>query len=230
MNEEMLELNHKLDVLQEQMAFLTQQAQRAECARVERDELMHDLTPIASQAMNLATEQLQEIEDYVRLEDLLRIVKKIARHMPEIENLLDQVDSVTGLLEVVGPIGKGAYDAAERVLQHAEDRGYFAFGRGGLRILANIVTSFSEEDVQRLGDNIVLILRTIQQMTQPEVMNFLSRTATLTALTSDEPLDISYGSLLKQMRDPQTRRGLALALRVLHGVGEVAQPNGPMGN
>jgi len=219
MNEEMLELHRKLDALTEQVAFLAEQARAAERARVERDELMRDLTPIASQAMSLAVEQLQEIEEYVKLDDLLRVAKKAARHLPDVENLLDQVDSVTGLLEVAGPIGKGAYDAAERTLQQAEARGYFTFARGGMRIVDNIVSSFSEEDVQRLGDNIVLILRVVQQMTQPEVMNFLSRTAALTTKISEEKVETSYGSLLRQMRDPQTRRGLALALRVLHGIG-----------
>lgn len=219
MNDEMLELHRKIDALTEQVAILAEQAQRAERARAEREELMQIVAPIASQAMALATEQLQEVEDYVHLEDLLRVAKKAARHLPDLETLLDQVDSITGLLEVAGPVGKGAYDAVERTLQQADEKGYFRFARGGMRIVDNIVSSFSEEDVQRLGDNIVLILRVVQQMTQPEVMKFLSRTASLTAHVGDESLDTSYGGLLRQMRDPQTRRGLALALRVLHGIG-----------
>ena len=45
-----------------------------------------------------------------------------------------------------------------------------------MRILDNMVTSFSEEDVNRLGDNIVLILNTVKDMTQPEIMSFVRNT------------------------------------------------------
>ncbi len=56
-----------------------------------------------------------------------------------------------------------------------EQKGYFTFARGGMRMMDNVVTSFSEEDVNRLGDNIVLILNTVKDMTQPEIMNFLAQ-------------------------------------------------------
>ena len=44
-----------------------------------------------------------------------------------------------------------------------EREGYFAFARGGWRIVERIVTEFSEDDVNALGDNIVTILNTVKQ-------------------------------------------------------------------
>ena len=37
-----------------------------------------------------------------------------------------------------------------------------------------MVTSFGEDDVAALGDNVVLILNTLKEMTQPEVMTCCS--------------------------------------------------------
>ena len=37
-----------------------------------------------------------------------------------------------------------------------------------------VVTSFTEEDVRQLGDNVVLILNTVKAMTQPEIMNMVN--------------------------------------------------------
>jgi uncharacterized protein YjgD (DUF1641 family) len=213
------ELVRKIDALTEQVAFLTEQARQNERARAERAELLRDVAPIASSAMRLATEQFQEIEPYVRLDDLLRLVKKLARHAPDIEALLDQLDSLNGLAEVAGPIGKDAFNSASRLLADAERKGYFAFARGGMRIMDNIVTSFSEDDVKQLGDNVVLILRTVKEMTQPEVMNFLRSTVNLAEKEAEGPVDISYRGLLGQMRDPNMRRGLAVAMKVLSGIG-----------
>jgi uncharacterized protein YjgD (DUF1641 family) len=75
------------------------------------------------------------------------------------------------------------------------------------------VTSFSEDDVNQLGDNVVLILETVKEMTQPEVMELLQRTAQ--SLEEEITQTPSTLALLRQMRDPEVKRGLARMLQVL---------------
>ncbi|MCS6846763.1 MAG: DUF1641 domain-containing protein, partial [Anaerolineae bacterium] len=156
------------------------------------------------------------------LADLLRLLKRLLRNAANIERLLDQLESLSDLADIATPIGRDAFARAVDTLAEMERKGYFAFLKGGLRIVDNIVTSFTEEDVKQLGDNIVLILRTVKEMTQPEVMNFLRNTVTLTEQEANEPVDISYRALLAQMRDPNVRRGLALTMRMLSSVGAQA--------
>jgi uncharacterized protein YjgD (DUF1641 family) len=98
-----------------------------------------------------------------------------------------------------------------------------------MQIMDNVVTSFSEEDVDRLGENVVLILNTVKEMTQPEIMNFVRNTLLVAESEIDKPVDISYTGLMRQMRDPEVRRGLALTMRVLHVVGAQAAGNGSAG-
>ncbi len=223
MEQEIKELNQKIDALTEQVAYLAQQAQAAERAREERSELLRDVMPIANDAMRLATEQLQEIQDFVDLRDLLRLVKKLARATPFIEQMLDQIDGIKDLLDVLGPMSKELFNKAENMMDVADHKGYFAFARGGMKIMDNIVTSFSEDDIAQLGDNVVLILRTIKQMTQPEVMTFLNKAVIDVEKETEAPVDISYRALLGQMRDPNVRRGLGLTMRMLRTVGAQAE-------
>lgn len=216
------ELNRKIDALAAQVQYLTEQAQAAARERQARAELMQDLTLILKEALHLSAAELEEVQDAVDLADLLRLLKRLLRNSPNIERLLEQLESLGDLAEVVTPIGNDAFARASDALAEAERKGYFAFLKGGLRIVDNIVTSFTEEDVKQLGDNIVLILRTVKEMTQPEVMNFLRNTVTLAEQEASEPVDISYRALLKQMRDPNVRRGLALTMRMLSSVGAQA--------
>jgi len=51
--------------------------------------------------------------------------------------------------------------------------GYFSFFQETMRIVDNIVTNFSPQDVRDLADNIVLILNTVKQLTQPDIMHML---------------------------------------------------------
>lgn len=220
MDQALLELNEKLDRLTNQVAFLTEQAQRAEQERAARAELLRDLTPIANDVYRLAVEQLEEVEQYVSLDDLLRLVKRLARNGRNIEKMLDQLESVMDLAETVVPLSDAAFGRAVAELATMERKGYFTFARGGWRILDNIVTSFGEDDVQQLGNNIVLILQTIKEMTQPEVMNFARNMVSAIENEGAAEVSISYRSLFGQMRDPNVRRGLALTMRVLRSLGQ----------
>ena len=224
MDESIAELNHKLDLLTSQIAYLTEQAQASERAREERSELMHSMMPIANDAMRIATEQFQEVEQYVDPRDLLRIAKKLVRAMPYIEVMLDQLDGMKDLLEIVMPMTTDIFHKVEGIMDTADKKGYFKFANGGMQIMDNIVTSFTEDEVKRLGDNVVLILRTVQQMTQPEVMNFLRNTITIAEKEVDAPVDSSIRALVGQFRDPNVRRGLALSMRMLSTVGAQAEP------
>jgi uncharacterized protein YjgD (DUF1641 family) len=226
MDQSIAELNQKLDLLTTRVEYLTEQAQLAERQREDRAELVRDLTPIVNDAFRLTTEQLEEIQEYVDLGDLLRLLKRLLRNGRNIEAMLDQLEGLMDLLQTVGPLTDSVFSRAVDLLAVAEQKGYFAFAKGGMQIVDNVVTAFTEEDVKRLGDNIVLILNTVKDMTQPEIMNFVRSTLLIAEQEVEKPIDISYLSLLRQMQDPAVRRGLALTMRVLHVVGAQASGNG----
>jgi uncharacterized protein YjgD (DUF1641 family) len=222
MNTDLADLNQKLDRLTLQVAYLSEQAQIAERQRQERAELMRDLTPIANDAFRLLIEQLEEVQEYVDMADLLRLIKRALRNGRNIDKVLDSLESLIDLSETVKPIVDEAFGQGIATLADLEEKGYFVFARGGRRIMDTVVTSFSEEDVARLGDNIVLILNVIKEMTQPEIMNFVHNTLLVAEQEISQPVDTSLLALLRQMRDPNVRRGLALTMRVLHVVGAQA--------
>jgi uncharacterized protein YjgD (DUF1641 family) len=226
MDPQLDELNHKIDALSEQMSILTEQAREAQLAREARQDLIETSMPIARRVMDLATVELEDVKEYIEAADLIRLIKKLISHTPHIEMLIDQLDGLTDLVEVVTPITKDIVNKTTETMAVMEQKGVFGFTRGGMRMMDNIVTHFDEEDVNRLGDNIVLILNTIKDMTQPEIMNFVRNTLLIAEEEVQKPVDISMFSLMKQMRDPSVRRGLALTMRVLHVVGEQAAPNG----
>jgi uncharacterized protein YjgD (DUF1641 family) len=230
MDQSMVDLNLKIDELSTQVAFLTEQAQIAERQRADRAELMRDLTPIANEAFRLSVEQLEEIQEYVELGDLLRLLKRVLRNGRNFEKMLNQLESLMDLVNTLGPLTDEAFGKAVESLTELERKGYFTFAQGGMRIMDNVVTSFSEEDVDRLGDNVVLILDTVKEMTQPEIMNFVRNTLLVAEGEIDKPVDISYTGLMRQMRDPEVRRGLAMTMRILHVVGAQAAGNGSEGN
>jgi uncharacterized protein YjgD (DUF1641 family) len=91
------------------------------------------------------------------------------------------------------------------------------------------VTSYTEEDVEALGENVVTMLDTVKEITQPDMLALVQRM--IDALQAQqqvieaEPEDPpSIFALLKKMRDPDVRRGLNRALTTL---GSVTAETGP---
>ena len=213
------EMNQKIGLLTTQVQYLTEQAQAAERQRQEWAELVRDLTPIANDAFRMTTEQLEEVQEYIDLGDLLRLFKRLLRNGRNIESMLDQLESFIELLQTVGPLTDSVFSRTVDLLAMAEQKGYFVFAKGGMRIVDNVVTSFGEEDVKQLGDSIVPALQVVKSMLRPEVMDFVKNTIPIVEKEMQAPVDISYRALLGQARDSDVRRGLVLTLRILRAIG-----------
>lgn len=218
----------RLDAMSAQMAVMAEQVAAAAAAREQWTELVETLIPVSRGAMDVATRELAELEADVTIDDITRFARTTARAIPDMEVLVGQIGSIAELGHEVSSLGGAGMAKLTEVMQTAEDKGYFMFAREGAAIADRVVTSFDEDDVRALGDNVVTILNAVKELTQPEVMALLNRTALTIQEVEDAHIEPpSAFALLKSMRDPQTRRGLARVLSMLHTVGEDTQPTSP---
>jgi uncharacterized protein YjgD (DUF1641 family) len=217
----------RLDAMSAQMTVMAEQVARADAARAQWHELVETLIPVSRGAMDVATRELAALEPDVTIDDATRFARTAARSMPQMEGMLAQLGSISELGHEVSSISGAGLAKLTDVLQAAEDKGYFMFAREGAAIADRVVTTYTEDDVRALGDNVVTIINAVKELTQPEVMALLNRTAlTIQEVEEAEIEPPSMLALVKSMRDPQTRRGLARVLSMLHTVGEQA-PTAP---
>ncbi len=220
-------LNAKIDALTEQMATLTDYVIEQRQRQQEWDELKEDLSPILMELTEVTVEELEEIEPYVRLEDVLAFLKRLASNLHNFESMLDQLESVNDLVQDLTPIANDAFLVAADQMQQMEQRGYFQMLPELKYIADNVMGAFGPEDVRMLGDNVVTILTTVRGMTQPEIMMLVQKLTDSTreaVKTPDDELDISTLGLIRQMRDPQMRLGLARTMTMLRAMGHITPP------
>lgn len=220
-------LNAKLDALSNQMAVLTDYVLEQRQRQQEWDELKEDLTPIGMEMYSAFEQELEEIEPYVRLEDIFAFLKRLATNLTNFEGMLDQLESVNDLVQDVVPIANDAFLVAVDQMHTFEQKGYFAALPELKYIADNVIEAFGPEDIRLLGDNVVTILTTVRGMTQPEIMTLMQQLTDSTkeaVRTPDEELNVSYLSLIKQMRDPQMRLGLARTMQLLRAMGHITSP------
>lgn len=212
-------IEERLDHLTRQVELLVADAERRRAEQERWRELSHDLAPVARQAMDTATAELGSLSEDVTSEDLVRFLRATARSLPTLERLLAQLESLSSFAADATGLAQPGMELLVDRLGEMEAKGYFSFARSGLGVVDRVVTSFSEEDVQALGDNVVTILQTVREMTQPEVMGFLRRT--IHTVQEEEPAEApSLFHIVREMRDPQVRMGLSRVIHMLRSVGE----------
>lgn len=218
-NPDLASLEAKIDALTAQVEYLTAATRDAEVRRAQWDDLRTELTPVLGEAFQVVSHELDDVREFVAPADLWRIAKRVARNTELIEQMFDQLEGLSDLAGEVAPLGRDMFITAMTKLDEMERKGYFSFASSGMAVMDRVVTSFTEEDVNQLGDNIVLILNTVKEMTQPEVMQLLQRTAH--EVREAEVEEIGLLKLAWRMRNPAVRRGMSRMLKVLESFADV---------
>ncbi|MEZ4370163.1 MAG: TusE/DsrC/DsvC family sulfur relay protein [Polyangiaceae bacterium] len=150
--------------------------------------------------------QLEQIN--LRLSALSHQMQVLSDRQRERDELLDEMK----------PILKEMMKGGTERLAELEERGYFTFARESLRAMDRIVQAYSEDDVRALGDNIVRIMDTVRNLTQPEVLEILNDASDVVQQSEQlEPTGV-FG-MMRASRDEDVRQGMAVMLGVLRQVG-----------
>jgi uncharacterized protein YjgD (DUF1641 family) len=152
---------------------------------------------------------------------LARIEARLDLLLAEAERRDAELEPLRDLAAEVGVISVPVMASLTDRVAAWEERGYLGFARSSARVVDRIVTSFDEEDVEALGDNVALMLETLRDLTQPEILQLLRQTAGSVSHL-DAPVEgppPSAFALLRQLRDPEVRRGLARMMELLRSVG-----------
>ena len=217
-------MDHDLTLLHQKIDNLSAQIEAQNRRYQGLDELKDDLIPIANHILKLSIDELEEVGRDFQLEDLLFLLKRLLRNTHSLMALLDRLESLMGLTDDFNRVGKEAFNVTVETLDRLERDGYFAFAREAWKILERIVTEFSEEDVRALGDNVVTILTTVRNMTQPEILSLANNAVeaiSAEAVVEDAPSTLK---LLREFSDPQVRKGLARMINVVKVLADQRMP------
>jgi uncharacterized protein YjgD (DUF1641 family) len=151
------------------------------------------------------------------LDELRALNAKMDRIGQVIDTVTHRVEGLEEMREDLWPMIHGASQAISRKLHELDRTGALGFAREAAKVGERVATSFSEEDVRLLGDNVVGILKTVRSLTQPGVMQLADRAATAVR-GADEGTSRKMG-FWRAMRDPEVRRGMTLMLSVLREMG-----------
>jgi uncharacterized protein YjgD (DUF1641 family) len=202
-------INKKLDIILAEIEL--QQRHRREM-----DDLKDDLMRIGKDVYDTAVTELEEVHDHIQTGDMLYLGKKLLRNVNNITKSFEQFENVKDFVYDFKPVSREMFFDFMNRLDEMDRKGYFAFMKEMGVMMDKVVSTFSREDAKQLGDNIVTILNTIKNITQPDMLNAVNNAVSIYKNLDtkiDKKVTVFY--LLKELNKPEVKKGLALALNFL---------------
>jgi uncharacterized protein YjgD (DUF1641 family) len=220
-------LARRLDELDAKVDRLTELLEQNAIAKAAAGDLVAEAGPILRSAYESAAARLDDRS--IDIEAVSSLLLKLGEMAPELEALLDTARAGTELVGEMSGLSAEALDKLIGATEELDRRGYFAWLKGGIEVIDRIITGFDEDDVQALGDNVVLIFETVKEMTQPEVMRMLQRSARMMREDVEPPKKLSMFRLVRELRDPEVKLAIYRTLTMLKGMGgaDEADPTEP---
>jgi len=132
---------------------------------------------------------------------------KLIRNIGNVSEFLEMLESINDFIKDVGPILHQVGLDAINKLHELEKRGYLDFFRELSKSLDNIVTHFKAEDVKALSDNIVFILETVRNLTQPDMLKAINNAlAIYKNLDMENVEEYSVFKAFMELRKPEMKK------------------------
>jgi uncharacterized protein YjgD (DUF1641 family) len=206
------DINRKLDLVLEELAV---QKQR----RLALEDLATDLNLIGNDLFKATVDELDHAGVELDTEQIKSLFFRLLRNAGTLNEMLQMAESMVDLSRDIGPVlTQMGLDGIHK-MHELEERGYFEFLREVSGIIDNVITHFSSEDVKLLADNIVTILETVKNLTQPEMLGAMNNAINVFQKLEIEDIEeYSLWKAFKELRTPEGRKGIGFIMTFLKNI------------
>ena len=196
------ELNQKVDTILE---YVNQQRLKSQAM----DDLVADVSIIGKDVYDSTVKALDENEVVLDPDQLRELGIRLAKNVANFNAILDTMGSALDFMRDAGPIANEVIIDATKKLHEFEEKGYFEFMREFGNIIDNIITYYRVEDARMLADNVVIILDTIKNLTQPEMLKSVDNAIRVfSKLEMDDIPSYSLFGVMREMNKPEMKKAL----------------------
>lgn len=199
-------LEQKLDLVLE---YVNQQRLKSDAI----DDLVADVSLIGKDIYNSSVVELDKQNVEIDPDELRQLVINVLKNIRNFNEMLEMLDSMMDLKKDAVPIFNELVIEFTKNLHTLESKGYFEFARELGAIADNIVTNFTPEDIRLLADNIVLMLQTLKNVTQPEMLHAVnSAVKVYGSMQTEDIKPYSVWKAMREMNSPEMKSALGFMI------------------
>lgn len=199
-SKQIAELNEKVDTILE---YVNQQRLKSQAI----DDLVSDASLIGKDVYDSTVKALDEREVVLEPDELRELGIRLAQNVGNFNTMLDTLGSAMDLMKDVGPIANEVIIDATKTLHEFEQKGYFEFMKEFGAIIDNIVTHYDINDVRMLADNVVTIMDTVKNLTQPDMLKSIDTAVKVFANMETENVpEYSIFKVIREINKPEMKK------------------------
>lgn len=196
-------LEQKLDLV---LDYVNKQRLKSEVV----EDLVSDAVIIGKDFYNSSVVELEKHSVELDPDELKQLSINLVKNVKNINEILGFLESMMDLKKDAGPIVNEMIIEFTKNLHKREQKGYFEFAKEIGNVMDNIVTNFSSEDIRQLADNIVLMLQTVKNLTQPEILLAVNNAVKVyESIQTSNIKPYSIWTLLREMKSPEMKSVLS---------------------
>ena len=209
--DQMAEINRKLDLVVQEMEHLKH-------ARSAAEDLLADLTLVAKDAYRESMGICNTVE--LEPKDVVQLIKVGIGNVNLLTAALQQLESATDFLKDMQPITRDLYQQAIAQFQFLQERGYFNAAATGARIADTLVRSHSVKDLNQIEAGVPYLVGFMRELTHPEVLQALEAIIHgFGRVQATMNVDKSVFQIVRELNSPDARRGIGILVEFLKVVG-----------
>jgi uncharacterized protein YjgD (DUF1641 family) len=214
------ELNQKLDQV---LAYTIAQNKRAQVV----EDLFDDLSIVGKDFYDTTVSELDKRMIEVNPEQVQQLLISLLKNVRNFNQAISMMESMIDFARDASPIAREMMIDLVNRLHEFERKGYFEFFAESAKIVDNIVSHFSKEDVANLANNVVSILETIKNLTQPEMLNSLNNAVKVfNSIDWDNAPQYSIWKLLRELGKPEMKKALGFSVAFIKNVSNINTKHG----
>ncbi len=212
-------LNHKMDLVLEEVMAQREMRQSVE-------DLTSDLTIIGTDMFKSTVTELDNAGVEIDGEAVKLLLMKLLRNIDTISEMFEMLESASDFLKDISPILHQMGLDGIKMMHEFEQKGYIDFIKESGKIVDNIVTHFSVDDVRSLADSIVTIMETVKELTQPDMLKAInSGLVVYKSIDVNDVPEYSMFKAIKEMNSKEMKRGLGFMITFLKNISrEIEKP------
>lgn len=209
LQEEIYEINKKLDLLLEDNAIQRQ-------SREAVNDLIEDVSVIGKEAVKHMILRLDDAGVELDSEALQCLVFRLIRNIQSLGMVMETLESVADLAKDLSPVVKQIGLDGVQKFHELEQKGYFELISQAGKTLDQILTRYSIEDIRKLSDNLI---SAFDLLTDPGLLGKINATANaLRDINTEKIEEYSVWRLMREMNKPQVRRSLGFVIAFINNL------------
>ncbi len=199
-------LDNKLDLVLE---YINQQRIKSEVV----EDLISDVSIVGKDIYDASVKELENQSIEIDPDQLRLLGLNLVKNIGNFNDVMVLFGSILDFLKELGPIANELIIDLTKKMHELENKNYFAFFGELTKVLDNVVQNFTPADIRHLADNIVLIMQTVKNLTQPEMLTALNNAVKVYGSVGTETIpQYSIWKVLKEMKTPEMKSAMGFMI------------------